>query len=332
MGNQVLKWGLLSTAAINRAVITPLRMSARNRLVSIASRGQARAEAYAAEWGIPHAVGSYEALLNDPEIDVVYVSLPNSMHAAWTIQAATAGKHVLCEKPLAVSVEEVDAIESAARKAGVVVAEAFMYRHHPQTLKVQQMISGGEIGELRVVRGGFTFNIVNPADVRLNPQLGGGSIWDLGCYPISYARAVIGSDPVQVFGWQITGDSGVDEVFVGQMSFASGAYAQFDSGFRAPDRMLMEFVGSTGTITLTNAFKPGIESEIIFCPEGGNPEPILIAGQELYLGEIEDMADAVLLGKAPRISLSDSRGNVATIVGLLQSARQGKPVALVASR
>jgi len=332
MGNQVLKWGLLSTAAINRAVITPLRMSARNRLVSIASRGQARAEAYAAEWGIPHAVGSYEALLNDPEIDVVYVSLPNSMHAAWTIKAVAAGKHVLCEKPLAISVEEVDAIESAARKAGTVVAEAFMYRHHPQTRKVQQMISGGQIGELRVVRGGFTFNIANSADVRLNAELGGGSIWDVGCYPISYARAVIGSDPVEVFAWQVTGDSGVDEVFVGQMRFRSGAYAQFDSGFRAPERMLMEFVGSAGTITLTNAFKPGIEAEIAFCPEGGTPEPILIPGQELYLGEIEDMADAVLLSKAPRISLSDSRGNVATIVALLRSAREGKPVALVASR
>jgi predicted dehydrogenase len=166
----------------------------------------------------------------------------------------------------------------------------------------------------------------------LNPQLGGGSIWDVGCYPISYARAVIGSDPVQVFGWQVTGDSGIDEVFVGQMSFASGAYAQFDSGFRAPERMLMEFVGSAGTITLANAFKPGIEVEIVFCPEGGLPESIPIAGQELYLGEIEDMADAVLLGKAPRIGLPDSRGNVATIVALLQSAREGKPIRPIASR
>jgi predicted dehydrogenase len=331
MGNRILKWGLLSTAAINRAVITPLRMSERNRLVAVASRGQARAESYAAEWRIPRALGSYEALLSDPEIDVVYVSLPNSMHADWTIKAAAAGKHVLCEKPLAMSVEEVDAIHAAASRAGVVVAEAFMYRHHPQTLKVQQMVSGGEIGQLRVVRGGFTFNIAKPEDVRLNPGLGGGSIWDVGCYPISYARAVIGADPVEVFGWQVTGASGVDEVFVGQMCFARGPYAQFDSGFRAPERMLMEFVGSAGSISLANAFKPGVDAEILLRREGGNPEPIAVAGQELYLGEIEDMADAVLLGKEPRISLSDSRGNVATIAALLQSARQGKPIALNAS-
>ena len=332
MGSRVLKWGLLSTAAINRAVISPLRESARNQLAAVASRDRARAERYATEWGIPRAMGSYEAMLSDPEIDVVYVSLPNSMHAEWTIKAVAAGKHVLCEKPLAISVEEVDAITSAAGRAGVVVAEAFMYRHHPQTLKVQQLISGGDIGQLRVIRGGFTFNIANPEDVRLNPGLGGGSIWDVGCYPISYARAVVGADPLQVFGWQVTGESGVDETFVGQMCFADGAYAQFDSGFRAPERMLMEFVGSAGTITLPNAFKPGSDAKIVFCRESGTPEPIRVESQDLYLGEVEDLADAVLNGKAPRISLADSRGNVAAIVALLESARQGRPIALPASR
>ena len=331
MGNRVLRWGLLSTAAINRAVIIPLRMSARNQLAAVASRDRARAEAYAAEWGIPRALASYEDMLSDPEIDVVYISLPNSMHAEWTIKAAAAGKHVLCEKPLAISVDEVDAITAAASRASVVVAEAFMYRHHPQTLKVQQLISSGDIGQLRVIRGGFTFNIANPEDVRLNSALGGGSIWDVGCYPISYARAVVGVDPLQVFGWQVTGASGVDEVFTGQMCFANGAYAQFDSGFRSPERMFMEFVGSAGTITLPNAFKPGIDAEIVFRREGGAPEPIGVKGQDLYLGEIEDMADAVLNGKGPRISLADSRGNVAAIVALLTSARLGRPIALPAT-
>jgi D-xylose 1-dehydrogenase (NADP+, D-xylono-1,5-lactone-forming) len=331
MSERILNWALLSTAAINRAVITPLRMSSRNRLMAVASREQERAQAYAATWGIPRAYGSYEAVLADPGIDVVYVSLPNGMHAEWAVKAAEAGKHVLCEKPIAVSVEEVDAIRAAAKRAGVIVAEAFMYRHHALTLKVQEMIWGGEIGLLRVIRGGFTFNIQNPEDVRLNPSLGGGSIWDVGCYPISYARAVVGADPAQVFGWQVTGASGVDEVFAGQMRFANGVYAQFDSGFRAPERMLMEFVGSTGTITLANAFKPGLESELLLCREGGTPAPLMVPGAELYLGEIEDMADAILLGKAPRIGLSDSRGNVATILALLESARQGRPISVGAS-
>jgi xylose dehydrogenase (NAD/NADP) len=328
MSDRVLNWGLLSTAAINSAVISPLRVSRRNRLEAVASREQAKADAYALAWGIPRALGSYEALLRDPGIDVIYISLPNSMHAEWTIQAVQAGKHVLCEKPLAISVAEVDAVRAAAEKAGVVVAEAFMYRHHPQTLRVQQMISSGEIGDLHVIRGGFTFNIERSDDVRLNPELGGGSVWDVGCYPISFARAVVGMDPVEVAGWQATGRSGVDEVFVGQLRFANGVYAQFDCGFRAPERMLMEFVGGAGTISLDNAFKPGLNAEIALRREGGQPETVVVPGQELYLGEIEDMADAILAGKAPRISLSDSMGNVATISALLDSARRGVPVSL----
>jgi D-xylose 1-dehydrogenase (NADP+, D-xylono-1,5-lactone-forming) len=331
MSNRILNWGLLSTAAINSAVIPPLRVSQRNRLTAVASREPARADAYAARWGIPRAMGSYEALLSDPDIDVVYISLPNSLHAEWTIKAAQAGKHVLCEKPLALSTGEVDAVIEAASRCQVAIAEAFMYRHHPLTLKVQQLIEAHEIGEVRVIRGGFTFNIARPEDVRLNRALGGGSIWDVGCYPISYARAVMAQDPVEVFGWQVTGSSGVDEAFVGQMRFAGGAYAQFDSGFRSPERMLMEFVGSAGTITLNNAFKPGLGAEMTLRREDGTVETVVIPGQELYLGEIEDLADAILSGKPPRISLSDSRGNVATISALLDSARRRTPVTLSGS-
>jgi D-xylose 1-dehydrogenase (NADP+, D-xylono-1,5-lactone-forming) len=328
MGNRTLNWGLLSTAAINSAVISPLRASRRNQLVAVASRDQAKANTYARSWEIPRALGDYESLLSDPGIDVIYISLPNGLHADWTIKAAQAGKHVLCEKPLAISVAEVDAVIEAANKAGVIVAEAFMYRHHPLTLKVQQLISAGEIGQLRVIRGGFTFNIARSEDVRLDPGLGGGSVWDVGCYPISYARTVVGADPVEVVGWQTTGSSGVDEVFVGQLRFANGVYAQFDCGFRAPERMLMEFVGSAGTITLGNAFKPGLNAELALCREDGRLETVVVPGQELYSGEIEDMADAILSRKPPRISLSDSRGNVATIAALLESARRRVPVTL----
>ena len=189
-----LRWGLLSTARINRALIPPLRASPRNELAAVASRGRERAEAYAREWSIPRAFGSYEDMLADPGIDVIYNPLPNRLHAEWTIKAAQAGKHVLCEKPLAMTVEEVDAMAAAAQQAGVVVAEAFMYRHHPQTLKVKEMVERGEIGDLRLVRGSFTFNLTHPGDVRLDPALGGGSLRDVGCYPISYARYVIGAD------------------------------------------------------------------------------------------------------------------------------------------
>ena len=195
MANNVLQWGLLPTARINQALIPPLRASQRNQLAAVASRTQQSADKYAREQKIPRAHGSYEALLTDPEIDVIYNSLPNHLHAEWTIKAVEAGKHVLCEKPLALSVEEVDAIQEAARKHGRVVAEAFMYRHHPQTLKVQELVKNGSIGDLKLVRGSFSYVLSRDGDVRLDPGMGGGSIWDVGCYPISYARSVIGEEP-----------------------------------------------------------------------------------------------------------------------------------------
>ena len=326
--DHALRWGLLSTARINRALIPPLRASARSELIAVASRAIENARAYAAEWSIPRAYGSYDELLADPEIDVVYNPLPNSLHAEWTIKAAHAGKHVLCEKPLALSTDEVDAMEAAARQAGVVVAEAFMYRHHPQTLKVKELVDSGAIGALRLVRGSFTFNLTRRADVRLDPALGGGSIWDVGCYPISCARYVVGAEPVEVSGWQVAGPGGVDETFVGQMRFANGAHAQFDCGFRAPFRTHVEIVGSEGTISMRHPFKPGLD-ERITVTRGDDVQIIVVPGEELYIGEVEDMADAILLGRPPRVSLADSRGNVAAIVALLRSARENRPAPVV---
>src|SRR5512133_1486937 len=168
MANKVLNWGLLSTARINRALIPPLQVSKRNQLFAVASRTQEAADKYAREQKIPRAYGSYEALLADPEIDVIYNPLPNHLHAQWTIKAVEAGKHVLCEKPLALSVQEVDAIMAAAQKHGRVVAEAFMYRHHPQTLKVQEIIKSGSLGTLKLIHGSFSFLLTREGDVRLN--------------------------------------------------------------------------------------------------------------------------------------------------------------------
>src|SRR5215213_7800528 len=179
MTTKVLNWGLLSTARINKALITPLRASKRNKLAAVASRSQENADAYAKEKKIPRAHGSYEAMLADPEIDVVYISLPNHLHAEWSIKSVEAGKHVLCEKPLALSVEDVDEIQSAARKHGRIVMEAFMYRHHPQTLKVQELVTSGSLGMVKLVRGSFSFVLSGEEDIRLlDPTMGGGSIWD----------------------------------------------------------------------------------------------------------------------------------------------------------
>lgn len=325
----ILRWGLLSTARINRSLIPPLRTSPRNRLVGVASRDPAKAEAYAREWQIERAFGSYEAMLESPEIDVVYISLPNSLHAEWTIKALRAGKHVLCEKPFTTRVEDVDAIAATAREMGKIVAEAFMYRHHPQTLKVKSLIEQGAIGDVRLVRGSFTFTLTGQANVRVNAELDGGSVWDVGCYPISYARTMIGAEPVEAFGMQFTGPSGVDETFVGTLRFGEDVYAQFDCGFRVPFRTHIEIVGSEGVVVVPRPFKPTARETIYIGKASDQLEPLIIEGPELlYLGEVEDLADAILNGSTPRISLQDSRANIATILALLRSAREGKPIAV----
>ncbi len=327
MSNKILHWGLLSTARINRSLIPPLRASKRNQLVAVGSRAQDSADKYAQEWKIPRAHGSYEALLANPEIDVIYNPLPNHLHAEWTIKAVEAGKHVLCEKPLALNVEEVDAIQSAARKHGRIVMEAFMYRHHPQTLKVQELVKNGSLGTLKLIRGSFSYVLSREGDVRLKPEMGGGSIWDIGCYPISYARMIVGENPLEVFGWQVAGPTGIDETFAGQMRFANDVLAQFDSSFVIPFHTFMEIVGSDGTLNIPRPFRPGTD-EKIYLTQGEKTETIKIPGQELYVGEVENMTDAILLGHEPRVSLDDSRANVAVIYSLLESARTGKSIKL----
>ena len=322
-----LKWGLLSTARINRAVIPPIRLSKRSELIAVASRDQATSEAYAKKWDIPRAFGSYEAMLSDPGINAVYISLPNHLHAEWSVKCAAYGKHVLCEKPLALSIMEVDRTIEAAKKHRVVIAEAFMYKHHPQTLKVVELVRQRAIGDLLVVKGTFTFNLTHPNDVRLYPEMGGGSVWDVGCYPISFSRLVAAAEPIEVFGWQVLGPTGIDEVFVGQMRFASGLLAQFESGFRTPYRTGMEIIGSTGSIRIERPFKPECDKPIgIF--HGDRTESIRVPDQELYQGEIEDMENAALDGKPQRVPLEDSRKNVAVIKALLESAQTGRPVVL----
>jgi predicted dehydrogenase len=330
MTQPLLNWGLLSTARINRALIAPLNASPRTRLLAVASRSQSSADTFAHEWKIPRGYGSYEALLEAPDIDVIYNPLPNHLHAEWTIKALRAGKHVLCEKPFALTLAEVDAMIATSRETGKVLAEAFMYRHHPQTLKVKELVDGGALGTLQLIKGAFTFILKRQDNFRNIKEMGGGSIWDVGCYPISYARLLAGAEPAEVFGWQVPGPSGSDASFIGQMRFANGVDAQFDSGFQSPLRSFMEIVCSEAVLNIPVPFKPGLKSQFILRRHDTNNkvETIHVQGHELYLGEVNDMCDAILLGKPPRVSLADSRGNVAAILALLESAHTGKPIRL----
>ena len=320
-----LHWGFLSTANITNALLNPLRTSKRNQLLAIGSRSQEKADEYARKNKVKRAYGSYEALLADPDIDVIYNPLPNHLHAEWTIKAIQAGKHVLLEKPIALTLDEVDAISTEAKNYGKVVAEAFMYRTHPQTLKVQEMVAGGMLGKIKLVRGSYTYVSTNPNDIRWRPEMGGGALWDIGCYPLSYTRTVLGTEPLNVFADQVISSTGVDETFIAQLGFPQDVYAQIDCSFVTPYHTFMEIVGDEATLIIPKPFTPGI-SENLYLNRNGKTETIHVKGPILYLGEVEDMADAVLLGKPTRVSLADSRANVAAILALFESAKSGKQV------
>ncbi len=317
----------MSTAHINRAVIGPIRASKNSTLLAVASRSKEKGEAYAREWGIPHYHSSYEALLADPDIDVVYNSLPNSLHAEWSIKAMQNGKHVLCEKPIATRTEDVDAIARTAEQTGMVITEAFMYRHHPQTLLVKQMVDGGELGNIRLIRGSFCYFNRRADDTRFDPALGGGCLWDIGCYPVGYARYLVGNEPLVVYGQQVTGATGVDVLFAGQLLFPGEVMCQFECSFITVYKVQMEIMGDKGRIIIPEPYKPGKRDEITF-QHDGKSKTLKIKGADLYLGEIQDMENAILLGTAPRISLADSRGNIVTLEALLESARLSKPITI----
>lgn len=327
MPSRLLRWGLLSTAHINRRLIPAIRAQARAELVAVASRDLARAQAYAAEWDIPRAHGSYEALLDDPEIDAVYVSLPNSLHAKWTVRATQAGKHVLCEKPLALTVAECDQVITAAESAGVVVVEAVMYLHHPLLQKARQLVNDGAVGRVTLVRGAFSFLLDRLNDVRWRPELGGGSLWDVGSYPVSFIRWIAG-EPGQVFGWQTPSSSGVDATFVGLLRCKDSVLGFFDCGFRQQSRTEAEVIGTEASLSVESPYLIGPESRLLLRRDF-EEEEITLPKADAYQCEVEALTAAVLDGADLPVPLTSSRANVATLVKLHESAQRGEPLPLL---
>ncbi|HSH01077.1 MAG TPA: Gfo/Idh/MocA family oxidoreductase [Anaerolineae bacterium] len=325
-----VRWGLVSTANINRRLIPAIRASRRGQLTAVASRSQTSANTYAQQWDIPHAFPSYQAMLDSNLIDAVYISLPNHLHAEWTIKALRAGKHVLCEKPFAITLDEVDAMTAAAQETNCVLAEAFMYRHHPQTKIVGDWVQNGQLGDITLVRATFNFAFQTRDNIRLNPDWGGGCLWDVGIYPLSLAQYIYGGPPTEVFGHQWLGPSTVDENFAGQMRYPSGGVAQIASAFRTPWYTSAEIIGTAGRLTLNRPFT-GLadpEGQLIFHPADGDPAPIVVPQQELYSGEVTDMHDAILNGTPPYLSLTETRHHIQTVLALYQSARTNQPIQL----
>ena len=323
-----IRWGLLSTANINRRVIPAIRASARGELMAVASRSRESADWYAAEWQIPQAFESYEAMLDSETVDAVYISLPNHLHKEWTIRALQSGKHVLCEKPFALTVADVDEMTAVSQQTGMVLAEAFMYRHHPQTKIMGEWVHNGRLGDITLVRAIFNFTVRQRNNIRLVAEYGGGSLWDVGVYPVSLAQFVMGDPPQWVLGDQIVGESDVDELFVGQMHYAGGRMAQISSSLRTPYHTLAEIVGTNGRLTLTYPFTNVENSRMTYHPAEGEREIIPVPDEYLYLGEIEDMHDAILLGKPNYLRPEETRNHIRTVLALYESARTGQIVTL----
>ncbi|MBN1317603.1 MAG: Gfo/Idh/MocA family oxidoreductase [Anaerolineales bacterium] len=329
-----IHWGILSTARITDALIGPIKQTKRSEFAAVASRSLDKASAFAQENGIPQAYGSYEELLADPTIDLVYIPLPHNLHCDWTVKAAEAGKHVLCEKPIVTTLEDMDRIEAAASANDVAIFEAFMYLNHPQMLKVKEMIAEGKLGTLRFVTSwmGFYLPPENNWDFRLNPAMGGGSMWDTGVYPNSLTISLAGL-PEEVWARQILGEAGVDVAFDAQMRFSGGMVAQLSTGFRSPIRDEAHIVGDKGAVHLNDPWRwrrgtPTQDSEIVFSSISSEEKDVTVVTADPFLCEVEAMEACVLDGATPNVPLSLSRVFLRCALAMYKSARTGRVVKL----
>lgn len=325
-----LRWGVIGSAhiAVN-SVIPAIQKSERGEVTAIASRGIEKAQETAAKLNIPKAYGSYEELLADPDIDAVYIPLPNHLHKEWTIKAAEAGKHVLCEKPAALNTEETIEMIEACKKAGVLFVEAFMYRLHPRVARVKEIVASGEIGDLRAVNGCFTFN--NAADagnVRYRQEWGGGSIYDVGVYPFTAARLIIGTEPeaATVHAFFSEQHGGVDMQASGLIEFAGGIGMTFDCGMWAAYRQGIEILGTEGRIEMKGAFTDS--DPIIVHTKDGSRSEGSYEGINNYTLQADHFAQAVFSESPYPYPPEDAIANMRLVDACLQSARTRTRVVL----
>jgi xylose dehydrogenase (NAD/NADP) len=320
-----VKWGFLSTADINDKLLPGAKASADVDVIAVASRDTERARAYADERGIERAYGSYDELLADPDIEAIYISLPNSMHVEWSIRALEAGKHVLCEKPLSRHAADVERAFNAAEQAGRILMEAFMYRHNPQTKRLVELVAGGAIGRLRLIRAAFSFPLGDTANVRLNAELEGGGLMDVGCYCVSGSRLLAG-EPESAYGDQVAAASGVDELFIGTLRFPDGVLAEIDCGLVMPVRDELEAIGEEGSLFLDDPWhcrKPIIEVR----KEDGT-ERIELEPKDSYRLQLENMSAAIRGEAEPLLGRDDALGQARAIEALYRSAAEGRSVSL----
>ncbi|HEU0121929.1 MAG TPA: Gfo/Idh/MocA family oxidoreductase [Bryobacteraceae bacterium] len=326
-----LRWGILSSSKFARTKVIPALLQAPSlEVAALASRDAATARTHADSFGIPKAYGSYEELLADPEIDVVYNPLPNHLHVPWSIRAAQAGKHVLCEKPLALHAEEIDALIAARDAAGVVVGEAFMVATHPQWVWVRDAVAAGRIGDLRAVQGFFSYTNVDPANIRNKTEAGGGALMDIGCYPIFTSRFVLGRDPERVCA-QVERDPSfqTDRLSSALLDYGS-VQCQFICSTQVNPYQRMQFHGTKGRIEIEIPFNaPPDRPTRVFLDDGLD---LFGAGVTVetfdtcdqYTVEGEAFSAAVRGERSVPVSLEDSKGNMRVIDAAFVSARENR--------
>ncbi len=323
--SHAVKWGIISTADINRKVIPGAHFSPKVDLIAVASREQSRADEYAKQWEIERAYGSYDALLADPEIEAVYISLPNTMHCEWSIKALEAGKHVLCEKPMSRQAAEVTEAFDVADRTGLWLSEAFMYRHNPQTKRLQQLIADGAIGEVRFVRSVFSYSLYDEDNIRLRTDVEGGSLMDVGCYNVSGSR-LVGGEPEHAFGEAWVGPSGTDWVFAGTLRFPSNVIATFHCGTALPEHDELEVIGSEGSLFLDDPWH--CNSALIELRRANGVERVRIEREDSYRLELENLSDAIRGEGRLLLGRDDAVGQARALEALHASSTTGERVTL----
>lgn len=299
--NKKLRFGILGAARIcRRGMIPGIQQSGVAEVAAIASRSAATAAAWAEEFHIPRHYGSYEAMLADPEVDAVYNPLPNELHRPWSLAAAAAGKHVLCEKPLGLDLADAESLVAGCRRHGVLLMEAFMWRHHPRTRRVCEMLAAGELGELRLVKMDFSFDI-DRGDWRLDPARGGGPLYDLGCYAINAARLFTGTEPIECLARARRWTSGVDMTTGMALRFAGDVLLLADASFECPFRCRIELVGTRATAELPDGVLPAVEADLILrrpSPDGhSQTETIRFPPAQQYAEQVKAFCASVAAGR-----------------------------------
>src|SRR5262245_11331438 len=317
-----LRWGILGVARNNRRVLPAFAQAANAELRAIASRSMERARSAAVASGIPTAYGGYERLLDDPAIDAVYIPLPNSLHAEWTMKAAERGKHVLCEKPLAPTAAEARKVVELCRAKGVCLMDGFAWPHHPRTARLRQLLDGGALGDVRRVTGAFTFPLrpLDPGNIRLRADLGGGSLLDVGCYPVYAICWVFGTEPVRVYA-TATYHQGVDTELSGTLWFADGRVGAFDCGFTLPRRGWLEIAGTDGVISVPELWQPSRRATFTVQPREGAAEEVVVEGDQM-LQMIDNFSRAALERRPVSPSPEEAVRTLRVLDALAESARE----------